>query len=122
MYLKKIKKILFYLTVLLCIELLYDMLNPNMYYSKDELIKVLYSPDKSKKLCIYQGPPEDSIMVDFYVVGVVDYTKRGFKKDVIYNEYHCTLESAAWLDNTHVEINERVIDISNRDTWIKKSQ
>lgn len=92
-------------------------------YGENEMILLLPSPDKRFELKIYQGPPEDSIMVDDYVVGEVYFCKKesvSHNSDMIYFKNHETYESAYWVNDTCVVINGNKIDILNKDTWINE--
>lgn len=93
-------------------------------YGEAELLESCYSPDSNIELRIYQGPPADAVMVDFYVVGEIKFQKEGNLKehaeeDVIYYKYHEEYENAYWLDNEHVVINGCEIDITDQKTWIQ---
>ena len=56
-------------------------------YSEEEKIQEIYSPDHSVKMNIYQGPPADAVMVDFYVVCEMEDSSSG-RKDVVYKRIH----------------------------------
>lgn len=87
------------------------------------MILSLCSSDKRFELKIYQGPPEDSIMVDDYVVGEVEFCEKEdtlHDSEMIYFKKHETYESAYWADDTHVVINGNKIDVLNKDTWINE--
>lgn len=82
-------------------------------YGDDEMVCEYDSPDETMVLRIYQGPPEDTIMVDFYVVGEVEFKdKKLFNKKMIYYEYHEEFQDAYWLDDKNVVINEKRVEIA----------
>ena len=87
-------------------------------YSEEEKIQEIYSPDHSVKMNIYQGPPADAVMVDFYVVCEMEDSSSG-RKDVVYYRNHEEHNECYWLDNETVVINGEKIDITDKNTWIK---
>ena len=88
-------------------------INKNPEYSADELVCEYDSPDETMTLRIYQGPPEDTIMVDYYVVGEIEFKNNiFFSKKIIYYEYHEEFQDAYWLDDENVVINEKRVEIA----------
>ena len=107
------------LLVVMVLGLIFAILNKGPSYSEDELVGEWYSPNKSVKVCIYQGPPQDAVMVDFYVVGEIQYEGKSlFNKKMIYYKYHEAFEDCYWEDNEKVVINGNVINVNDKGTWI----
>lgn len=118
-YRRYIKRILLLLSILFIAYLFYSCTRPYAHYCKDELIQEINSPDGQKKLNIYQGPPQNSIMVDFYVIAEIEFlNKKIFKSKVIYGKDHSEFEKANWIDDQYVEIDGTIIDIENPKTWV----
>lgn len=111
---KNMKKRLIFIFLMIGIAIFTNScINKDPEYSADELVCEYDSPDKTMTLKIYQGPPEDTIMVDFYVVGEVEFKdKKLFGKKMIYYEYHEEFQNAYWLDDKTVVINEKVVEIT----------
>lgn len=99
------------------------VLNNKPAYGMEELIYECYSPDETVKLSIYQGPPDDAVMVDFYVVGEIEHKKKILlwdytKKEMIFYKYHEMYKDAYWIDNENILIDGCKIDILNKETWV----
>jgi len=107
------KRILIFISLVIGIAIFtISCINKNPEYSADELVCEYDSPDETMTLRIYQGPPEDTIMVDYYVVGEIEFkNKIFFSKKIIYYEYHEEFQDAYWLDNENVVINEKMVEI-----------
>lgn len=88
-------------------------------YGENELIGEFFSPTGSLKMYIYQGPPEDVAMVDFYVIGEIQYINTPLgEREVVYYRYHDEFKECYWKDEEHVVINGTEIDIKNPKTWV----
>lgn len=88
-------------------------------YSENELIGKFPSPTGALKMYIYQGPPEDVAMVDFYVIGEIQYINKPLReREVVYYRYHDEFKECYWKDDERVVINGIEIDIKNPKTWV----
>ena len=85
------KRFIFIFLVIGIVISMISCLNKKPEYTVDELVYECDSPDKTMKLKIYQGPTKDAIMVDFYVVGEIEF-KAAIPKSV-YKTYFLSRSS-----------------------------
>lgn len=109
--------------MLVLIILICKSCNDGPVRGENELIGEFLSPNENLKIYIYEGPPKDSVMVDFYVVGEVEYMKTPLhEKALIFYRYHEKFEECYWIDDEHVVINGTEIDIADKNTWVYDEQ
>lgn len=88
-------------------------------YGYEELVGEYYSPTNSKKVCVYQGPTKEAIMVDDFVVCEIEDEKDSYYKNkIIYYKNHEQFFECYWKDDDNIVINGQIINIADKKTWI----